>query len=29
MKKTFIYLNEILIINLLIREDNLIRQTDS
>lgn len=29
MKKTFIYLNEILIIKLLIKEDNLIRQTDS
>lgn len=29
MKKTFIYLKEILIINLLIREDNLIRETDS
>lgn len=29
MKKTFIYLKEILIIDLLIREDNLIRETDS
>lgn len=29
MKKTFIYLKETLIINLLIREDNLIRETDS
>lgn len=29
MKKTFIYLKEILIIDLLIREDNLIRETNS